>query len=80
MDRNVDIIRQNNIDYANLNSRKSLIAKLISSSAEDTYEFHIPFGSSVDKATSKKMKGTYWVRVPKSDNNKYNEDIEIAVL
>lgn len=80
MNKTVDIIRQNNKDYANLNSPKGLIAQLIASSAEDCYEFHIPFGSIVDKQTTRDMEGTYWVRVPQSDNTKYSKDIEIAII
>ena len=80
VNRNVDIIREANKDYLNVNSENRLIAKLVGSSAEHVYAFNIPFGQSVDKKTAEEMKGTYWVRVPNSDNNVYNEDITIAVL
>ncbi|MBQ7797685.1 MAG: hypothetical protein IJ458_04525 [Clostridia bacterium] len=80
INKNVDIIREDNKDYLNVNSKNRLIAQLICSSAEAIYDFHIPFGQSVDKKTVEEMKGTYWVRVPNSDNFKYNEDVTIAVL
>ena len=80
INRNIDIIRTNKRDYLNVNSKNRLIAKLASSSAEHVYAFHIPFGQSVDKKTAERMKGTYWVRVPNSDNVKYNEDITVAEL
>ena len=80
INRNVDIIREHNKDYLNVNSQNRLITKLIGSSAEKVCAFHIPFGQSVDKKTIESMKGTYWVRVPNSDNVKYDEDVTIAVL
>jgi len=80
MNRNVDIIRESNRDYLNVNSQNRLIAKMIESSAEHVYAFHIPFGKIVDKKTAESMKGTYWVRVPNSDNFKYDNDVTIALL
>lgn len=80
LNRNTDIIRDGNKDYVNINSNNRLIKALLGTSAEDIYDFTISFGSKVDSATKKEMKGTYWLRTPKSDNVKYQDDVQIAVL
>ena len=80
INKSTDIIRQGNKDYINVNSSNRLISRLSGSSAENIYAFNIPFGSAVDKETANNMQGTYWLRVPSSDNIKYNEDVTIAVL
>ena len=80
LNRSTDIIRQNNQDYININTKNRLISQLISSSAEDIYDFNIPFGSDVDPEKAEEMRGTYWIRATISDNNKYNEDVQIVVL
>lgn len=80
LSRSTDIIRQNNQDYINIDTKNRLIAQLIYSSAEDIYDFNIPFGNYVDPEKAKEMKGTYWIRATISDNKKYNEDVQIVVL
>ncbi|MFQ6724470.1 MAG: hypothetical protein ACLRFE_03995 [Clostridia bacterium] len=80
INKNVDIIRQDNKDYVNITSNNRLISKLIDTTAENIYAFHIPFGQSVDKKTVEAMKGTYWLRAPKSDNVEYSDEVEIAIL
>ncbi len=78
--RNTDIIRKENRDYINITTNNRLIAKLLESSAEDIYAFHIPFGTIADKKTIEEMKGTYWLRVPNSDNIKYDENVNVVTL
>ena len=80
MNRNIDVIREDNKDYLNVDSKNRLIVNMLNSSAEHVYAFNIPFGKRVDKKTAESMKGTYWLRVPNSDNLKYGEDVTIAVL
>lgn len=80
LNRNTDIIRDGDKDYVNINTKNRLIKALLGTSAEDIYEFNILFGSKVDSATQKEMSGTYLLRTPQSDNKKYQDDVQIAVL
>lgn len=80
INKNIDIIRQGNKDYVNVNSKNRLIAKLIATSAEQVYAFPIPFRASVDNQTAEEMKDTYWLRVTQSDNVQYGENVNVVVL
>ena len=75
-----DIIRENNIDYVNINSENRLIKKLVGNSAENIYGFGILFGRSVDKAKVEEMKNTYWLRVAALDNTKYDDSVNLAII
>lgn len=80
INRNTDIIRQNDKSYLNATSSNRLIAKLVMSSAETVRGFNMQFGSSVDKETVEEMKGTYWLRVPIADNIVESDEVAIVEL
>lgn len=62
-----DIIRQGKKAYANVKTSNGLIRKLIGENAEDIYSFSILFGSVADQKTKEEFKNSYWVRVPRLD-------------
>ena len=80
LNRTTDIIRSNNRDYVNINSKSSLIKRMITACADDIYSFGIRFGSKVDAETAKEMQGTYWANVQTVDATVYGEDIQNTVL
>ena len=80
INKNVDIIRQGNRDYVNINSQNRLIAQMLSASADSIYAFSIPFGRAVDKNTVEEMKDTYWICVAESNRAKYTDDVQIVTL
>ena len=80
LNQNTDIIRVHNSDYANINTKNSLIQKMIAMSAEHIYSFGLIFGRIVEHEQAEQMKNTYWMRVPQSDNNQYGEDVQMTII
>ena len=80
LNKETDIIRMYNSDYANINTSNRFIQKMVAMSAEDIYSFGLIFGRIVEREQAEQMKNTYWLRVPQSDNNQYGEDVQITII
>lgn len=80
LNQNTDIIRAYNGDYANINTKNSLIQKMIAMSAEHIYSFGLIFGRIVEHEQAEQMKNTYWLRVSQAGNSKYDDDVQISVI
>ena len=80
LNKKTDIIRNNNRDYLNVTSENSLIKKLVATSAENAYGFNVLFGQFFDQGKVEEMKGTYWLRVPNSDDTIYNDDVNLETI
>ena len=80
LNKQTDIIRENNRDFINVTSTNRLIKKMVGTSAENIYGFGILFGQLFDKHKVEEMSGTYWLRVPASDNTVYGEDVNLVTI
>lgn len=80
LNRETDIIRENDRDFINVSSQNRLIKKMIGTSAENVYGFGVLFGQLFDKHKVEEMNGTYWLRVPNSDNTVYGEDVNLVTI
>ena len=80
LNKDTDIIRVHNSDYANINTKNRLIQQLIAMSAEDAISFRLISSLIGKNEQAEQMENTYWARVPASDNNEYGKDVKMEII